>query len=89
MCEQEIQRLSDYFKLPIGILSYTEDNIIQMTNADKTKIVGFSSIVNFMHNQIEKENIDEDFYLTKQFFDYANVFIRSTSKRDKCNTIIK
>lgn len=86
--ETEIVRIANFLKYPIkGKLSYTEDNIIQMSISGNKKVVGFSSILNFFHNnQMQKNNQQsvQDFYLTKQFFDFANLFIRSTSKRDKC-----
>lgn len=84
MVESEIKKVSKYLKLPVGKLSYTEDNIIQMKAGDE-RIIGFSTIINHLHNTIEKENqTSENFFLTKQYFDFANLFIRSTSKRDKC-----
>jgi hypothetical protein len=87
MAEKELTKIANYLNHPIkGKLSYTEDNIIQMQQGN-SQIIGFSTIVNFFHNEVQKEQSKqsvEDFYLTKQFFDFANVFIRSTSKRDKC-----
>lgn len=87
--EKEITRIAHFINYPIkGKLSYTEDNIIQMKiDENGNKIVGFSTISNYFHNNIQKDQTKEqteEFYLTKQFFDYANIFIRSTSKRDKC-----
>lgn len=88
MVDSEIKKVSKYLQLPIGKLSYNDDNIIQMKMSGDEKIVGFSSILDHLHNLIEKENrTSENFYLTKQFFDYANQFVRSTSKRDKCNVM--
>ncbi|XP_070490664.1 eukaryotic translation elongation factor 1 epsilon-1 [Chironomus tepperi] len=84
--ETEITRVAKYLKYPIkGKLSYTEDNIIQLQINEKEKIVGYSSILNYFHNEVQnKDNQSvQDFYQTKQFFDFANLFIRSTSKRDK------
>lgn len=87
MAESEIKKVSKYLQLPIGKLSYTDDNIIQMKTSGENKVVGFSSILNYLHNIIEKENrTKENYFLTKQFFDYANQFIRNTSKRDKCES---
>lgn len=84
MVESEIKKVSKYLQLPIGKLSYTEDNIIQMKAGDTT-IVGYSTIINHLHNIHEKENKkSENYFSAKQFFDYANSFIRSTSRRDKC-----
>ncbi|KAG5674003.1 hypothetical protein PVAND_003996 [Polypedilum vanderplanki] len=84
--DKEITKIANYINFPIkGKLSFTEDNIIQMKEKDKF-IIGFSTIVNFFHDLNEKEQTQqsiENYYLTKQFFDFANVFIRSTSKRDK------
>lgn len=87
MVENDIKKVSKYLKVPVGKLSYTDDHIIQMkTNGDE-RIVGFSSIINYLHNVVEKENkTSENYFLAKQFFDFANVFIRSTSKRDKCKS---
>lgn len=85
--EKEIVKIANFLKYPIkGKLSYTDDNIIQMTIANGNKIVGYSSIINHFHNELQKKDNQsvQDFYLTKQFFDFANLFIRSTSKRDKC-----
>lgn len=88
MCENELKKVSKYYQLPVGKLSYTDDNIIQMKASGNDKIVGFSSILNHFHGKIEKENKNsENFFLQKQFFDFANIFIRSTSKRDKCELI--
>lgn len=85
MAEKEIKKVSKYFQLPLGKLTYTDDNIIQMKAGDKT-LVGFSTILNHFHSIVEKENkSSENYFLTKQYFDFANIFIRSTSKRDKCN----
>lgn len=85
MVENEIKKVSNYLQLPVGKLSYTDDNIIQMKSSGDAKIVGYSSIINHFHNIIEKENkSSENYFLAKQFFDFANLFIRSTSKRDKC-----
>ena len=91
--ETEITRVANYLKYPIkGKLSYAEDNIIQMNINANEKIVGYSSILNYFHNEVQKKDNQnvQDFYQTKQFFDFANLFIRSTSKRDKCkkNTFI-
>lgn len=87
MAESEIKKVSKYLKLSIGKLSYTDDNIIQMKTSGEDKVVGFSSILNYLHNIIEKENrTTENYFLTKQFFDYANQFVRNTSKRDKCES---
>lgn len=84
MVESELKKVSKYLKLPIGKLTYTDDNIIQMKTSNGGSIVGFSSILNHLHNLAEKENkTSESFFLAKQYFDFANLFIRSTSKRDK------
>lgn len=84
MVENEIKKVSKFLQIPAGRLSYTEDNIIQM-NVGNIKIVGYSSILNHFHNVYEKENkTSENYFLAKQYFDFANLFIRSTSKRDKC-----
>jgi hypothetical protein len=88
--ETEITRVANYLKYPIkGKLSYTEDNIIQMNINANERIIGFSSILNYFHNEVQKQDNQnvQDFYQTKQFFDFANLFIRSTSKRDKCKGI--
>jgi hypothetical protein len=88
MVESEIKKVAKYLQVPIGKLSYTDDNIIQMKAAGDEKIVGFSSIINFIHQKVEKENqTSEQYFLTKQYFDFANLFIRGTSKRDKCKWI--
>lgn len=85
MAEIELKKVSRYLQLPIGKLSYTEDNVIQMKTAGDEKIVGYSTILNYFHNIHEKENKEsESYFLTKQFFDYANLFIKNISKRDKC-----
>lgn len=87
MVENEIKKVARFLQIPAGKLSYTEDNIIQMT-AGESRIVGFSTIINHFHNIYEKENkTSENFFLAKQYFDFANLFIRSTSKRDKCKSI--
>lgn len=84
--ENEIKKVSKYLRIPAGKLSYTENNIIQM-KAGAHNIVGFSSIINHIHNACGKENeTPETFFLVKQYFDFANLFIRSTSKRDKCES---
>lgn len=85
MSEGELRRLARFLGIEnLGKLSYTDDNIIQMeTKAGSVK--GFSSIVNYFHSIVEKENTtSESYFLKKQFFDFANLFIRTTSKRDKC-----
>lgn len=86
MSEGELRRLARYLGIEnhLGKLSYTDDNIIQMeTKAGNVK--GFSSIVNHLHSVVEKENTSsESYFLKKQFFDFANLFIRTTCKRDKC-----
>lgn len=85
MVENELKKVSKYYQFPLGKLSYTDDNIIQMKGTGSDKTVGFSSILNHFHEKIEKENKNsENYFLQKQFFDFANIFIRSTSKRDKC-----
>jgi hypothetical protein len=55
-----------------------------MKTTSGQNIVGYSTIFNHYHQELEKENKTENYYLTKQFFDFANIFIRSTCKRDKC-----
>lgn len=88
MVENELKKVSKYYQLQHGKLSYTDDNIIQMKGQGNDKIVGFSSIINHFHEKIEKENKNsENYFLQKQFFDFANLFIRSTSKRDKCKLL--
>lgn len=86
MSQSELRRLARYLGIEnqLGKLSYTDDNIIQMeTKAGNVK--GFSSIVNHLHSVVEKENTSsESYFLKKQFFDFANLFIRTTCKRDKC-----
>lgn len=85
MVENDIKKISKCLQLPIGKLSYTDDNTIQMKLSGEENIVGYSSILNYLHNINEKENKkSENYFLTKQFFDYSNTFIRNTSKRDKC-----
>jgi hypothetical protein len=85
MVELELKKVSKYYQLPVGKLSYTDDNIIQMKGAGNEKIVGFSSILNHFHGKIGNENKNsENYFLQKQWFDFANLFIRSSSKRDKC-----
>lgn len=90
MVENDIKKVSKYLKVPIGKLSYTDDHIIQMKTKGEEKIIGFSSIINYLHNVVEengsKTSDSENYFLSKQFFDFANVFIRSTSKRDKCKS---
>lgn len=87
MSESELRRLARYLGIEdhLGKLSYSDDNIIQMeTKAGNVK--GFSSLLNYFHSIVEKENTtSESYFLKKQFFDFANLFIRTTSKRDKCN----
>lgn len=84
MVENDIKKTAKYLQIPVGKLSYNEDNIIQMKTSGEEKIVGFSSILNHLQNLYEKENKkSENYFLQKQFFDYANLFIRSTSKRDR------
>lgn len=90
MSESELRRLVRYLGIEdhLGKLSYTDDNIIQMeTKAGNVK--GFSSIVNHFHQIVEKENTSESYFLKKQFFDFANLFIRTTCKRDKCKFLDK
>lgn len=86
MVESEIKRISKYLQVPLGKISHTDDNIIEMkTDNDGKKIVGYSTILNHFHQIFAKENkTSENYFLTKQYFDFANLFIRSTSKRDKC-----
>lgn len=87
MVENDIKKVAKYLKVPVGKLSYTDDHIIQMKTTGDERIVGFSSIINFLHNVVEKENkTSENYFLAKQFFDFANVFIRSSTKRDKCKS---
>lgn len=87
MTENEIKKIAKYFQLPLGKLSYNEDNVIQLKTAGGEKLVGFSTILK--HFQSGKENkSSESYYLTRQFFDYANIFLRGTSKRDKGNLLI-
>lgn len=82
--EQEITKIATYLKVPVrGKISYTEDNIIQLQIDGKT-LIGFSTILNYFHNKIEKDKNTPEFFLTKQWFDFSNLFIRSTCKRDKC-----
>jgi hypothetical protein len=84
---EEIIKIANIFKIPVsGKLSYTDDNIIQLKKGKNESIVGYSTILNSFHNSLDKsaKEKDVDFYLIKQFFDFANLFIRSTSKRDKC-----
>jgi hypothetical protein len=88
--EIEIKKIARYLKYPIeGKLGYTDDNIIQLQINKEQKITGYSTIINYFHNEFTPKNdvSVQDFYRTKQFFDFANIFIRSTSKRDKCNLI--
>lgn len=80
--ETEIKKVAKYFQLPVGKFSYTEDNVIQLKTSGE-QLTGFSTILNHLHNISKENNSSENFFLTKQFFDYANLFIRSTSKRDK------
>lgn len=90
MSESELRQLARYLGIEnqLGKLSYTDDNIIQMeTKAGNVK--GFSSIVNHFHQIVEKENTtSESYFLKKQFFDFANLFIRTTCKRDKCEFFV-
>ena len=89
MVENEIKKVSKYLQLPLGKLSYAEDSIIQMKLSGDEKLVGYSSIINHLHNIHEKENKkSENYFLAKQFFDYANLFIRSSSKKDKCKLLL-
>jgi hypothetical protein len=82
--EKEITKIATYLKIPVkNKISYTEDNIVQLQIDGKT-LVGFSTILNHFHNKIEKNKNSAEFFLTKQWFDFANLFIRSTCKRDKC-----
>lgn len=82
--EKEITKIATYLKIPVkGKISYTEDNIIQL-QLDENRLIGFSTILNHFHNKIEKDTTSTEFFLTKQWFDFANLFIRSTCKRDKC-----
>lgn len=83
--EKEITKIANYLKVPVkGKISYTEDNIIQL-QIDGKSLVGFSTIINYFHNKTAKDKSSTEFFLTKQWFDFANIFIRSTCKRDKCN----
>lgn len=85
MVENELKKVCKYYKLPACKFSYTDDNIIQLKAANNVNLVGFSTILNNFHDKIEKENKNsENYFLQKQFFDFANIFIRSNSKRDKC-----
>lgn len=86
--EKEITKIATYLKIPVrGKISYTEDNIIQL-QIDGKFLVGFSTILNNFHNKIEKDKSSTEFFLTKQWFDFANLFIRSTCKRDKCKSAV-
>lgn len=87
MTQIELVNVAKYFKFPIGKLSYTEDNVITMEVTKQKKIVGFSSILSFWHNQIKNEDATQH-YLTKQFFDFSNLFLRNTCKKDKCKIIL-
>lgn len=81
--ENEIKKVAKYFQLPIGKFSYTDDHTIQMKTSGE-QLIGFSTILNHLHNVLAKEKKSaESFFLTKQFFEYANLFIRSNSRRDK------
>lgn len=87
--EQEVIKIATYLKIQVkGKISYTEDNIIQL-EIDGKVLVGFSTILNHFHNKIEKDNKTPEFFLTKQWFDFSNLFIRSTCKRDKCKEQFK
>lgn len=87
--EQEVIKIATYLKIQVkGKISYTEDNIIQL-QIDGKVLVGFSTILNHFHNKIEKDNKTPEFFLTKQWFDFSNLFIRSSCKRDKCKEQFK
>lgn len=87
--EQEVIKIATYLKIQVkGKISYTEDNIIQL-QIDGKVLVGFSTILNHFHNKIEKDNKTPEFFLRKQWFDFSNLFIRSSCKRDKCKEQFK
>lgn len=82
MAESEIKKVYKWYQEPVGKIGYTSDNTIQM-KASGDQFVGFSSILNNIHNANEKENLNaETFFITKQFFDFVNIFIKSTFKKD-------
>lgn len=80
---ENLKKICNYYKLPIGKLTYTDDNIIQMKTPNNEEIIGFSSILNHFHEKIEKNKNSENYFFEKQYFDYANIYLRSTSKKDK------
>lgn len=83
MCEKDLSRVSNYLKVPVGELSYTDGNIIQMKTKDSKNITGFPSILNFLHSQSELNKSSEEYFLVKQFFDYSNLFVKSSAKKDR------
>lgn len=89
MTQKELESVAKFFKFPLGKLSFTEDNVIAMEVSKQKKIVGFSSILNDMHNSMNKNEDPTQHYLTKQFFDFSNLFLRNTNKKDKCKLMKK
>jgi hypothetical protein len=87
MTQKELESVAKFFKFPLGKLSFTEDNVISMEISKQKKIVGFSSILNHIHNSMSKAEDPTQHYLTKQFFDFSNLFLRNTNKKDKCKII--
>ena len=82
--DKEIIKIATYLKIPVkGKIGFTNENIVQL-QIDGKNLVGFSTILNYFHNKVSKKKTSTEFFLTKQWFDYANLFVRSTSKRDKC-----
>lgn len=85
MTEAELTSIANFFQFPLGRLTYTADNVIAMEISENHgKIVGFSSILNYIHNKLCKTDDIAEHYLSKQFFDFSNLFLRFTCKKDKC-----
>ncbi|CAO1432156.1 unnamed protein product [Diamesa serratosioi] len=89
MCEKDLSRVSKYLKVPVGELSYTDGNIIQMKTKESKSITGYSSILNFLHSQSESNKSSEEYFLVKQFFDYSNLFVKLTAKKDRQNVCLE
>lgn len=89
MSVAELVNIAKYFQYPLGKISFTDDKVMQMEvnkNKKLQKLVGFSTILNFIHNELSKgREIDVvEHYLSKQFFDFSFLFLNFTCKKDKC-----
>lgn len=86
MSVAELVSIAKYFQYPLGKISFTDDKVMQMEVNKNKNLVGFSTILNFIHNELTKgQQIDVvEHYLSKQFFDFSNLFLNFTCKKDKC-----